>query len=87
MCLLIAGEDYLDCVSKQIETLRPFGDTSHKMALQVTQTFVAARSFLQGLVVSEDVVRKVSQVSAHLMPLQVCWCLSPENTALFSCLQ
>ncbi|XP_017288033.1 glypican-1b [Kryptolebias marmoratus] len=56
------GEDYLDCVSKQIETLRPFGDTPHKMTTQVTHTFVAARSFLQGLLISEDVVRKVSQV-------------------------
>ncbi|XP_037537598.1 glypican-1b [Nematolebias whitei] len=56
------GEDYLDCVSKQIETLRPFGDTPRKMTLEVTHTFVAARSFLQGLVISEDVVRKVSQV-------------------------
>lgn len=75
MCLLNAGEDYLDCVSKQIETLRPFGDTSHKMTIQVTHTFVAARSFLQGLVISEDVVRKVSQVRSHLMPLQVfCVC-------------
>lgn len=56
------GEDYLDCVSKQIETLRPFGDTPRSMKMSVTRTFVAARSFVQGLVVSGEVVRKVSQV-------------------------
>ncbi|XP_060900587.1 glypican-1b [Labrus mixtus] len=56
------SEDYLECVSKQIETLRPFGDTPRVMKTMVTRTFVAARSFVQGLVVSGEVVRKVSQV-------------------------
>lgn len=56
------GEDYLECVSKQIETLRPFGDTPREQKMKVTRTFVAARSFVQGLMTSGDVVRKVSQV-------------------------
>ncbi|XP_061588205.1 glypican-1b [Cololabis saira] len=56
------GEDYLECVSKQIETLRPFGETSRTLTLKVTRSFVAARSFVQGLVISGEVVRKVSQV-------------------------
>ncbi|KAM6918904.1 glypican-1-like [Xenentodon cancila] len=56
------GEDYLDCVSKQIETLRPFGDTSRILTTKVTHSFVATRSFIQGLVISGEVVRKVSQV-------------------------
>ncbi|XP_023261168.1 glypican-1-like [Seriola lalandi dorsalis] len=56
------GEDYLECVSKQIETLRPFGDIPRVMKMVVTRTFVAARSFVQGLVVTGEVVRKVSQV-------------------------
>lgn len=66
MCMLVAGEDYLECVSKQIETLRPFGDTPRVMKMMVTRTFVAARSFVQGLVVSGEVVRKVSQVKTSL---------------------
>lgn len=66
MCLLIVGEDYLECVSKQIETLRPFGETPRVMKMIVTRTFVAARSFVQGLVVSGEVVRKVSQVKPLL---------------------
>uniref|UniRef100_A0A8C7Y7G6 Glypican-1 n=1 Tax=Oryzias sinensis TaxID=183150 RepID=A0A8C7Y7G6_9TELE len=56
------GEDYQECVSKQIETIRPFGETPHKMSVEVTRTLLAARSFLQGLVKSAEVVRKVSQV-------------------------
>ncbi|KAK7945675.1 hypothetical protein WMY93_001403 [Mugilogobius chulae] len=56
------GEDYLECVSKQIDTLRPFGDTPREMKLKVTRTFVASRSFAQGLMTSGEVVRKVSQV-------------------------
>ncbi len=66
--MLIAGEDYLECVSKQIETLRPFGDTPRVMKMMVTRTFVAARSFVQGLVVSGEVVRKVSQVKPLFQP-------------------
>ncbi|XP_034468955.1 glypican-1b [Hippoglossus hippoglossus] len=65
----VIGEDYLECVSKQIETLRPFADTPRVMKMMVTRTFVAARSFVQGLLVSGEVVRKVSQVQ-----------LSPECT-------
>lgn len=61
--MVIAGEDYLECVSKQIETLRPFGDTPRTMKMMVTRTFVAARSFVLGLAFSAEVVRKVSQVN------------------------
>lgn len=60
--MLLAGEDYLECVSKQIETLRPFGEIPRQVKTMVTHAFVAARSFVQGLVVSGEVVRKVSQV-------------------------
>ncbi|XP_053293961.1 glypican-1b [Pleuronectes platessa] len=65
----VIGEDYLECVSKQMETLRPFGDTPRVMKTAVTRTLVAARSFVQGLQVSGDVVRKVSQ--PQLIP--ECW--------------
>lgn len=68
---MITGEDYLECVSKQIETLRPFGDTPRATKMSVTRTFVAARSFVQGLVVSGEVVRKVSQVKPLFQPPRV----------------
>ncbi|XP_041647586.1 glypican-1-like [Cheilinus undulatus] len=57
------SEDYLECVAKQQETLRPFGDVLRDMKMKVIRAFVTARSFVQGLIVSADVVRKVSQVS------------------------
>lgn len=60
------SEDYLECVAKQSETLRPFGETPRDFKLKVTRTFVAARSFVQGLVVAGEVVRKVSQVPLSL---------------------
>ncbi|KAK3534167.1 hypothetical protein QTP86_002318 [Hemibagrus guttatus] len=56
------SEDYLECVAKQAETLHPFGETVREFKLKVTRTFVAARSFVQGLFIAGDVVRKVSQV-------------------------
>ncbi|XP_045904921.1 glypican-1 [Micropterus dolomieu] len=57
------SEDYLECVAKQQETLRPFGDVPRDMKAKVIRAFVTARSFVQGLIVSGEVVRKVSQVS------------------------
>ncbi|KAK7889886.1 hypothetical protein WMY93_025446 [Mugilogobius chulae] len=60
---VILSEDYLECVAKQQETLRPFGDIPRDMKMKVVRAFVTARSFVQGLIVSGEVVRKVSQVS------------------------
>ncbi|XP_029286188.1 glypican-1 [Cottoperca gobio] len=60
------SEDYLECVAKQQETLRPFGDVPRDMKVKLIRAFVTARSFVQGLIVSGEVVRKVSQV--HLSP-------------------
>ncbi|KAM9848290.1 glypican-1 [Aulostomus maculatus] len=57
------SDDYLDCVAKQQETLRPFGDVPRDMKTKVIRAFVTARSFVHGLIVSGEVVRKVSQVA------------------------
>lgn len=59
------SEDYLECVAKQQETLRPFGDVPRDMKAKVIRAFVTARSFVQGLFVSGEVVRKVSQVCMY----------------------
>ncbi|XP_036377387.1 glypican-1 [Megalops cyprinoides] len=56
------GDEYLECVAKQTETLRPFGDVPRDLKLKATRAFIAARSFVQGLTVGGEVVRKVSQV-------------------------
>ncbi|XP_006875282.1 PREDICTED: glypican-1 [Chrysochloris asiatica] len=59
---LLLPEDYLDCLGKQAEALRPFGDAPRELRLRATRAFVAARAFVQGLGVTSDVVRKVAQV-------------------------
>ncbi|XP_026199426.1 glypican-1-like [Anabas testudineus] len=60
---VILSEDYLECVAKQQETLRPFGDIPRDMKTKVIRAFVTARSFAQGLMISGEVVKRVSQVS------------------------
>ncbi|XP_066136196.1 glypican-1 [Saccopteryx bilineata] len=59
---LLLPDDYLDCLGKRAEPLRPFGDTPRELRLRATRAFVAARAFVQGLGVAGDVVRKVAQV-------------------------
>lgn len=65
-------DEYLECVSKYTEQLKPFGDVPRKLKLQITRAFVAARTFAQGLAVARDVVSKVSVVSAIYI---LCFCL------------
>lgn len=57
------GEEYLECVAKQSEKLKPFGETPRELKTKITRTVIAARTFVQGLVISGEAVRKVSQVS------------------------
>ena len=59
---LLLPDDYLDCLGKQAEALRPFGEAPRELRLRATRAFVAARAFVQGLGVASDVVRKVAQV-------------------------
>uniref|UniRef100_A0A8C9QR22 Glypican-1 n=1 Tax=Spermophilus dauricus TaxID=99837 RepID=A0A8C9QR22_SPEDA len=54
-------DDYLDCLGKQAEALRPFGELRQR-GRPALWAFVAARSFVQGLGVASDVVQKVAQV-------------------------
>ncbi|XP_037378077.1 glypican-1 [Talpa occidentalis] len=59
---LLLPDDYLDCLGKQAEALRPFGEAPRELRLRATRALVAARAFVQGLGVAGDVVRKVAQV-------------------------
>lgn len=65
------SEEYLECVAKQQETLRPFGDVPRDMKAKVIRAFVTARSFIQGLAVSGEVVRRVSQVGEGVFLMYV----------------
>uniref|UniRef100_A0A8B9IXH8 Glypican 6 n=1 Tax=Amazona collaria TaxID=241587 RepID=A0A8B9IXH8_9PSIT len=57
------NEDYLECVSKYTDQLKPFGDVPRKLKVQVTRAFIAARTFVQGLTVGREVANRVSKVS------------------------
>ncbi|KAM4695195.1 glypican-1 [Discoglossus pictus] len=56
------SDEYLDCLVKQYEQLKPFGDVPREMKLKATRAFIAARSFVQGLSAAADIVKKVTQV-------------------------
>lgn len=56
------SDDFLECASKQTETLRLFGEAPRELKARLVRVFVAARAFVQGLNMAGDVVRKVSQV-------------------------
>ncbi|XP_069746390.1 glypican-6-like isoform X2 [Narcine bancroftii] len=55
-------EDYLECISKYTDQLKPFGDVPRKLKIQVTRAFIAARTFVQGLTVGREVAKRVSKV-------------------------
>ncbi|KAG8445440.1 hypothetical protein GDO86_010280 [Hymenochirus boettgeri] len=56
------SDEYLDCLVKQYEQLKPFGDIPREVKLKAARAFIAARSFVQGLNAAADIVRKVTQV-------------------------
>ncbi|XP_061696782.1 glypican-6-like isoform X4 [Syngnathoides biaculeatus] len=60
----VITEDYLECVSKYTDQLKPFGDVPRKLKAQVTRAFIAARTFVQGLSVGREVAQRVSKVSS-----------------------
>lgn len=57
------SDAYMECVSQYTEQLQPFGDVPRKLRIQLTRTFVAARTFVRGLALMPEVVNKVSKVS------------------------
>ncbi|KAM8976728.1 glypican-6 isoform 2-T2 [Pelodytes ibericus] len=59
------SEDYLECVGKYIDQLKPFGDVPRKLKTQVIKAFIAARTFVQGLTVGRDVANRVSKISPN----------------------
>ncbi|KAJ8393835.1 hypothetical protein AAFF_G00055640 [Aldrovandia affinis] len=56
-------DDYLECISKYTDQLKPFGDVPRKLKAQVTRAFIAARTFVQGLMVGREVANRVAKVS------------------------
>lgn len=52
-------QKYLQCVTRHMEELQPFGDVPKKLTTQIKRSFVALRTFVQGLAAGRDVVRNV----------------------------
>uniref|UniRef100_A0A8C1R7E2 Glypican 2 n=1 Tax=Cyprinus carpio TaxID=7962 RepID=A0A8C1R7E2_CYPCA len=59
------SEDYLECVSKHAEQLRPFGDVPHKLHIQVSRALTAARTLVQSLAAGRDIVNKATKVRSE----------------------
>lgn len=57
------SDTYMECVSRHTEELQPFGDVPRKLRIQLTRSFIAARTFVRGLALMSDVANKVSAVS------------------------
>lgn len=57
-------DDYLECIGKIADVLKPFGDVPRRLKIQVTKAFIAARTFVQGLMVGREVANRVAKVSS-----------------------
>ncbi|XP_053333021.1 glypican-6a isoform X1 [Clarias gariepinus] len=56
-------DEYLECVSKYTDQLKPFGDNPRKLKVQITRALAAARTFVQGLMVGREVANRVAKVN------------------------
>lgn len=57
------NDDYMECVNKHMDDLKPFGDVPKKVTSQVSRAFVVARTFVQGLGFGQGVATNASKVS------------------------
>ncbi|CAG0913936.1 unnamed protein product [Notodromas monacha] len=55
-------EAYLRCVTRHMEDLKPFGDVPQKLSFQVKRSFVASRTYVQGLRVARDILSEILKV-------------------------
>ncbi|KAL4220516.1 Glypican-6 [Mactra antiquata] len=61
-------QEYLNCVTKHMDELKPFGDVPQKLKLQVKRAFIAARTFVQGLAIGRDVILSMERIK----PTEAC---------------
>lgn len=55
--------EYVSCLSEHMDSLLPFGDIPKRLSVQVRRSFVATRSFTQGLMAGRDVAGELLRVS------------------------
>ncbi|XP_028650645.1 glypican-1-like [Erpetoichthys calabaricus] len=56
------SDEYMECAIKNVEEQKPFGEIPREVKVKATRAFIAARSFIQGINMASEVVKKVSQV-------------------------
>ncbi|CAL4073009.1 unnamed protein product [Meganyctiphanes norvegica] len=59
---------YLRCITRHMEEVQPFGNVSVKLTSQIKRSFMALRTFVQGLATVRDVVRSVLKINPSLPP-------------------
>ncbi|XP_027001211.1 glypican-6-like [Tachysurus fulvidraco] len=57
------NDDYMECVNKHMDDLKPFGDVPKTVKVQVSRAFAVARTFVQGLGFGQEVANNASKVN------------------------
>jgi len=65
-------EKYLSCVVEHVDKLNPFDDVPSKLSVQVKRSFVAARTFLQGLTLGREVLQNIAKVIFFCLSFGLC---------------
>ena len=58
-------EKYLDCASKHMDELKPFGDAPKKLIIEIERSFIATRAFVQAFFGGQDVIKNVLKVNIY----------------------
>jgi hypothetical protein len=56
-------DKYLNCISKHMDDLKPFGDVPKKLTVEIKRSFIATRTFVQALSNGKDVIKNINEVS------------------------
>lgn len=62
-------DEYLQCVTSKMSSLKPFGETPAMVMKSLRQAFVAARTFVQGLAIGRNVALRMAQVTTLSTPV------------------
>lgn len=75
------SDKYLDCVSRNMDKLTPFGDVPEKLTPQVRKVMIQARTFTQALHAGRDVIHMLENAISskdcknQLIKMKYCsWC-------------
>jgi len=61
------------CLAEHVDTLKVFGDIPRRLSSLVRRSFIVARNFVRGLVVGQDTIAALANVSVlHMGNTQGC---------------